>query len=159
MCSSHIIRTKEKPRSCVSCGVYLLLYHIKSNAQKVSTTTKVRQKQKLNNLFTNQKAHKRSAFIRRPYANFFIFQTSLLFKFEHLFVIITSLESQKRATAKYIKNSCDEIRTRVPKGKKDEIKAYAEKYGYSLNSFVNEALDEKMQKPAPSGTENEDKSE
>lgn len=58
-----------------------------------------------------------------------------------------------------MKNNYDEIKTRVPKGKKDEIKAYAEKRGYSLNSFVNEALDEKMQKPAPSGTENEDKSE
>lgn len=58
-----------------------------------------------------------------------------------------------------MKNNYDEIKTRVPKGKKDEIKAYAEKHGYSLNSFVNEALDEKMQKPAPSGTENEDKSE
>lgn len=58
-----------------------------------------------------------------------------------------------------MKNNYDEIKTRVPKGKKDEIKAYAEKHGYSLNSFVNEAIDEKMQKPDPSGTESEDKSE
>lgn len=71
----------------------------------------------------------------------------------------TTSKAQQRATAKYMKNNYDEIKTRVPKGKKDEIKAYAEKHGYSLNSFVNEAIDEKMQKPAPSGTESEDKSE
>ena len=41
----------------------------------------------------------------------------------------------------------DDIRIRVPKGKKEEIRAYAENKGYSLNSFINEAIDDKMQKP------------
>lgn len=57
-------------------------------------------------------------------------------------------KAQQKATAKYMKNNYDEIKTRVPKGKKEEIKAYAEEHGYSLNSFVNEAIDEKMQNPA-----------
>lgn len=60
---------------------------------------------------------------------------------------------------KYAAKAYDRIQLVVKKGKKDEIKAYAEKHGYSLNSFVNEAIDEKMQKPASSGTESEDKSE
>lgn len=60
---------------------------------------------------------------------------------------------------KYAAKAYDRIQLVVKKGKKDEIKAYAEKHGYSLNSFVNEAIDEKMQKPAPNGTESEDKSE
>ncbi len=67
----------------------------------------------------------------------------------------TSNESKR----KYNEKAYDRIQLVVKKGKKDEIKAYAEKHGYSLNSFVNEAIDEKMQKPAPSGTESEDKSE
>ena len=60
---------------------------------------------------------------------------------------------------KYAAKAYDRIQLVVKKGKKDEIKAYAEKHGYSLNSFVNEAIDEKMQKPAPGRTESEDKSE
>lgn len=67
----------------------------------------------------------------------------------------TSNESKR----KYNEKAYDRIQLVVKKGKKDEIKAYAEKHGYSLNSFVNEAIDEKMQKPAPSGTKSEDKSE
>ena len=64
----------------------------------------------------------------------------------------TSNESKR----KYNEKAYDRIQLVVKKGKKDEIKAYAEKHGYSLNSFVNEAIDEKMKKPAPSGTESEE---
>ena len=64
----------------------------------------------------------------------------------------TSNESKR----KYNEKAYDRIQLVVKKGKKDEIKAYAEKNGYSLNSFVNEAIDEKMQKPAHSGTESEE---
>lgn len=54
-------------------------------------------------------------------------------------------EARKRANDNYIK-SLDEIKVRVPKGKKDEIKAHAETKGESLNSFVNRAIDETMQR-------------
>lgn len=67
-------------------------------------------------------------------------------------------KAQQKAVHNYVKKNYDRIEITAPKGKKDEIKAYAETHGYSLNSFVNEAIDEKMQKPAPSGTESEDKS-
>lgn len=57
----------------------------------------------------------------------------------------TSNESKR----KYNEKAYDRIQLVVKKGKKEEIKTYAENHGYSLNSFVNEAIDEKMQKPAP----------
>ena len=53
----------------------------------------------------------------------------------------TSNESKR----KYNEKAYDRIQLVVKKGKKEEIKAYAENHGYSLNSFVNEAIDEKMQ--------------
>ena len=55
-------------------------------------------------------------------------------------------EAQKKATIKYLSEKTDDIRIRVPKGKKEAIRAYAEKKGYSLNSFINEAIDDKIQK-------------
>ena len=60
---------------------------------------------------------------------------------------------------KYAAKAYDRIQLVVKKGKKAEIKAYAETHGYSLNSFINEAIDEKMNKPAPEGTESEEPTE
>ena len=65
----------------------------------------------------------------------------------------TSNESKR----KYNEKAYDRIQLVVKKGKKEEIKAYAENHGDSLNSFVNEAIDEKMQKPAPEEPAPEDK--
>ena len=59
---------------------------------------------------------------------------------------MTVSKAQQKATAKYIKNNYDEIKTRVPKGRKAEIQAHAEKQGKSLNAFVNEAIDEKIER-------------
>lgn len=53
----------------------------------------------------------------------------------------TSSQVKDRYNAK----AYDEIKVRVTKGKKEEIKAAAEKEGKSVNSFINEAIDEKMQ--------------
>lgn len=55
-------------------------------------------------------------------------------------------KSQQKAVAKYTKAHYDSINVRVPKGKRDIIKAIAEKNGDSLNSFVNKAIDERIQK-------------
>lgn len=62
-------------------------------------------------------------------------------------------KAQQRAVAKYMKNNYDELKVRVPKGKKEKIKAAAESSGKSLNGYINEAIDEKMQ------SEQEEKSE
>ena len=38
----------------------------------------------------------------------------------------------------------DEIKLRVPKGRKDEIKAHAEQRGESLNGFISRAIDSQI---------------
>lgn len=51
-------------------------------------------------------------------------------------------QAQNKATQKYIKNNYDSVMLRMPKGKKEKIKAHAESQGESLNGFVNRAIDE-----------------
>ena len=46
----------------------------------------------------------------------------------------------------YNRNKFDSFLTRVPKGRKAEIEAHAKAKGKSLNGFVNEAIDEKIQR-------------
>ena len=55
-------------------------------------------------------------------------------------------EARRRANEKYNAKAYDEIKTRVPKGRKAEIKAHAEKQGESLNGFINRAIDEAMER-------------
>lgn len=55
-------------------------------------------------------------------------------------------EAQRKAVAKYNAANYERIELRVEKGKKDLIKAHAETHGESLNSFVNRAIDEAMQR-------------
>lgn len=57
-------------------------------------------------------------------------------------------QAQNKATQKYIKNNYDSVMIRMPKGKKDQIKAHAETNGESLNGFVNRAIDETMESDA-----------
>lgn len=52
--------------------------------------------------------------------------------------------SQNKATQKYIKNNYEEIKIRVPKGKKDQYKELASKKGLSLNSFVVDLMEESL---------------
>lgn len=55
-------------------------------------------------------------------------------------------EAKKKANEKYIK-TLDDIKLRVPKGKKDEYKENAKEMGYSsLNKFIIDAIEEKIQK-------------
>ena len=46
----------------------------------------------------------------------------------------------------YRKTKYEDLRIRVPKGKKEEIKDFVSKTGKSLNAFVNEAIDEKIER-------------
>ena len=55
-------------------------------------------------------------------------------------------EAQKKAVAKYNAANYEQIQLRVEKGKKAEIKAFAESRGESLNGFINRAIDEAMQR-------------
>ena len=51
--------------------------------------------------------------------------------------------AQRKATDKYLEKF-DEMRVRVPAGRKAEIKAHAEAQGESLNSFMIRAMNEAM---------------
>lgn len=55
-------------------------------------------------------------------------------------------KAQQRAVSKYMKENYDEIKVRVEKGQKEIIKAHAEKNGKSVNSFINEAITEKIER-------------
>lgn len=53
-------------------------------------------------------------------------------------------QAQNKATQKYIKNNYDEIKVRVPKGKREEYKVKADVEGKSLNQFIVDCIEEKM---------------
>ena len=52
--------------------------------------------------------------------------------------------AQRKATDKYLEKF-DEVRVRVPKGRKAEIKAHAEHCGESLNGFIIRAITNQME--------------
>ena len=55
-------------------------------------------------------------------------------------------KAQQKAVSKYMKENYDEIKLRVPKGVKDDIKAHAEAKGESVNGYINRLIDEDMKK-------------
>mgnify|MGYP002510025052 CR=1 FL=1 len=64
-------------------------------------------------------------------------------------------EAQKKASVKYLEK-LDEVRIRMPKGRKDIIKAHAEAQGQSVNGFINSAIDEKIEREQK-GVETDDR--
>ena len=54
-------------------------------------------------------------------------------------------EARKRANDKYLENQ-DEIKVRVPTGRKAELQAHAEQQGESLNGFIVRAVDETIER-------------
>ena len=54
-------------------------------------------------------------------------------------------EARKRANQAYMDKQ-DELKVRVPKGRKAEIQAHAEAMGESLNAFVGRAISETMER-------------
>lgn len=53
-------------------------------------------------------------------------------------------EAQKRANQKYNAKAYDQIKIVVKKGRRDEIKQFAEKCGMSLNVYVNYLIEKDM---------------
>lgn len=53
-------------------------------------------------------------------------------------------DAHNKATQKYIKNNYDDIKVRVPKGKRDIYKSFAESHGKSLNQLIIELLEKEM---------------
>ena len=54
-------------------------------------------------------------------------------------------DARRRANDKW-RDKFDEMRFRVPKGKKEIIAAYAAAQGESVNAFINRLIDEEMAK-------------
>lgn len=55
-------------------------------------------------------------------------------------------EAQRKAVAKYNAANYDRIELRVNKGEKNIIKAHAEQQQETLNSFINRAIKETMER-------------
>lgn len=55
-------------------------------------------------------------------------------------------KANQRAVAKYVKNNYDDIKVRTAKGKRQVIQEHAERRGESVNSFINRAIDEAMER-------------
>lgn len=53
-------------------------------------------------------------------------------------------KAQQRAVQKYVKNNYDRVVLTLPKGKREEIRKYAELSGKSLNAFIIQAIEEKI---------------
>lgn len=49
-------------------------------------------------------------------------------------------KAQQRAVAKYMKANYDEMKIRVPKGRKQAVEAHARRKGESVNGLVNALL-------------------
>ena len=59
-------------------------------------------------------------------------------------------EAQTKASIKYLEK-LDEIRIRMPKGKKDDIKAAASTAGESMNQYIVSAIDQRMERDEQEG--------
>lgn len=55
-------------------------------------------------------------------------------------------EAQAKAAKKYLSETVEDVRIRVPKGQKAVIKAHADSQGESMNQFVTRAINEAMER-------------
>lgn len=63
-------------------------------------------------------------------------------------------KAQQAATARYEDKVYDKVLVRLPKGQKEIIKAHTDPQGKSVNGFINEAIEEKLdrEKAVPGAT-------
>ena len=55
-------------------------------------------------------------------------------------------KTSSKVKDRYNAKAYDELKIRVPKGEKEQIKSHADTQGESLNGFVKRAIDETMQR-------------
>lgn len=55
-------------------------------------------------------------------------------------------EAQAKAAKKYLSETVEDVRIRVPKGQKAIIKTHADNQGESMNQFVIRAINEAMER-------------
>lgn len=53
-------------------------------------------------------------------------------------------KAQQKAVAKYTRNNYDDIKVRVKKGQREEIKAAADSAGESVNAYIKKAIELRM---------------
>ena len=53
-------------------------------------------------------------------------------------------KAQQKAVSKYMKENYDVYQIRMPKGRREVIKAAADAVGESVNAYINKAVDERM---------------
>lgn len=58
--------------------------------------------------------------------------------------MMATTKAQQKAVHKYVKNNYDRMEITVPKGRKEEIKAFAAAQGETVNSFINRLINEAM---------------
>lgn len=68
-----------------------------------------------------------------------------MFERKEVYVMATS-KAQQKAVQKYVKDKYDRIVLTMPKGNKEVIQAHAASHGVSVNSYINTAIDEKMER-------------
>ena len=55
-------------------------------------------------------------------------------------------KASTKAQNKYISKAYDRINLTMPKGKKDTVQTHAAQHGESVNSFINRAIDEAIER-------------
>lgn len=55
-------------------------------------------------------------------------------------------DARRRANEKWLKEKVEDIRFRVPMGRKSIIQAHAKKRGESVNAFINRAVNETIER-------------
>lgn len=66
---------------------------------------------------------------------------------------MTASKAQQKAQNKWISKAYDRINLTVVKGRREIIKAHAEAHSESVNSFINRAIDETMERDRKANTE------
>ena len=57
---------------------------------------------------------------------------------------MATTKAQQKAVHKYVKTNYDRLELTVPKGHKEEIRAFAAARGETVNSFINRLIREAM---------------
>ena len=55
-------------------------------------------------------------------------------------------KADQKAVAKYVKANYDDIKVRVPKGRREEIFNYATATGQSVNAYIIQSVDERIER-------------
>lgn len=59
-----------------------------------------------------------------------------------------TINGQKVTHEEYVKSKYEDLRVRVPRGKKEIVQAKAEAQGESVNAYINKAIDQRMEREA-----------